>query len=213
MISASRPRLVSSVHLREGMPVSSLFTGFPRDLSTHPFSAARNASVSVDSDVIAECIRSVMIAPEQRIVNCQKALKMVQNDPSYQEALAWEAKALKMAERHPFRVLSGVFCGLFAQNAILMYWVFSAFDWNLVEPCTYFFGYTSITWFALVFYKYTGREFTYDAMIDEMRKRKMNKLSLKNTNYVTILADFRHKEDVLKEELRGLGVDVSENMH
>lgn len=183
-----------------------VFSGFPHT-NTHPFNSA--TTVPVDAALFEKHLKNAFVDPTERITVCQRALSIVSTDPRYLEAKRWERRAMAIAERHPFRVLWGVFAGLMTQNAILFYWVFFAFDWNLVEPCTYFFGYTSATWLALMFYKYTGREFTYDATVEELAKRKFNKLAKKNGYvYTQVLAEFRHKEEVLKREIESLGGQI-----
>eukprot|EP00658_Telonema_sp_P-2_P062710 TRINITY_DN51398_c0_g1_i1.p1 TRINITY_DN51398_c0_g1~~TRINITY_DN51398_c0_g1_i1.p1 ORF type:complete len:176 (+),score=47.83 TRINITY_DN51398_c0_g1_i1:113-640(+) len=54
------------------------------------------------------------------------------------------------AANHAHRVMVGTFLLLVAQNAVLFQWVFVTFDWNLVEPMTYFLGYSANTWLAMV---------------------------------------------------------------
>lgn len=60
------------------------------------------------------------------------------------------------------RVEWAMFGGLCVQFGVLFQWVFFMFDWNLVEPMTYFLAYSNI-WFGIMFYATTGCEFNYDA--------------------------------------------------
>jgi hypothetical protein len=73
------------------------------------------------------------------------------------------------------RAIQTVFALLVAQFGVLFYWVFVIFDWNLVEPVTYFLGYTG-TWLSVVFYGRTGMEFTYDAAREWVRLRMAKRL-------------------------------------
>lgn len=78
------------------------------------------------------------------------------------------------AARHVLCATLAVFGTLVAQTCVLFYWVFDKFDWNLVEPMTYFLGYTPV-WLGVVYYFKTGNEFTYDNLRDSLFQRVASK--------------------------------------
>jgi hypothetical protein len=80
------------------------------------------------------------------------------------------------AEKYPFLVSWAVGGFLVVQFVTLFKWVFFDFDWNLVEPVTYFLGYTGTTFFALMFYRYTGKDFSYDNLWGNMAEANKQKL-------------------------------------
>jgi hypothetical protein len=61
---------------------------------------------------------------------------------------------------------------LLAQFVVCFNWVFFIFDWNLVEPVTYFIGF-SCAWLSIAFYTLTGREWTYAATFEVMERRRL----------------------------------------
>jgi hypothetical protein len=90
---------------------------------------------------------------------------------------------------------------LSAQFAILFKWVFFTFDWNLVEPVTYFLGYT-VVWAGIVFYCQTGRNFTYDDIVEVLEDRRRAKLCAKlKFDYDMYMALVQELEQA-KEELQ-----------
>ena len=84
------------------------------------------------------------------------------------------------ADRHPVVVSWGIFAFLVTQFCVLFKWVFFDFDWNLVEPVTYFLGYTCV-WGAIVFYNRTGKDFTYDIIWQDLADNKRRKLYAQNS--------------------------------
>ncbi|EKG06813.1 hypothetical protein TCSYLVIO_002074 [Trypanosoma cruzi] len=60
---------------------------------------------------------------------------------------------------------------LVTQFVVLFRWVFIVFDWNLVEPMTYFLGYT-VVWAGIVFHCYYARELTWETMLDTVAHRR-----------------------------------------
>eukprot|EP01059_Diplonema_ambulator_P031842 TRINITY_DN598_c0_g11_i1.p1 TRINITY_DN598_c0_g11~~TRINITY_DN598_c0_g11_i1.p1 ORF type:complete len:280 (+),score=21.52 TRINITY_DN598_c0_g11_i1:57-896(+) len=100
---------------------------------------------------------------------------------------AIEEKKLKcdeIAARYPNRFGNIGMAGMTSLWCLLFWMVFGesvfgceffAFDWNLVEPITYFLGY-SVVWFGVVFYYLTGQEYTYDNVRDMMEAKKRAKL-------------------------------------
>eukprot|EP01060_Flectonema_neradi_P001716 TRINITY_DN11043_c0_g1_i2.p1 TRINITY_DN11043_c0_g1~~TRINITY_DN11043_c0_g1_i2.p1 ORF type:complete len:274 (+),score=55.62 TRINITY_DN11043_c0_g1_i2:95-916(+) len=117
----------------------------------------------------------------------------------------------KIAAKHPDLFANFGLVGMASLWGILFWMVFAesvfgaetfAFDWNLVEPITYFLGYTVI-WFGVVFYYFTGQEYTYDNVRDMMEQRKKMKLySSKGLNideYNTMKADLEKMEQAVSE--------------
>eukprot|EP01061_Rhynchopus_euleeides_P001400 TRINITY_DN10991_c0_g1_i1.p2 TRINITY_DN10991_c0_g1~~TRINITY_DN10991_c0_g1_i1.p2 ORF type:complete len:143 (+),score=35.48 TRINITY_DN10991_c0_g1_i1:130-558(+) len=95
-----------------------------------------------------------------------------------------KSKCDAIARRHPNLFASFGLAGMTGLWCLLFWMVFAesafgcetfAFDWNLVEPITYFLGY-SVVWFGVVFYYFTGQEYSYDSVRDIMAKRKREKL-------------------------------------
>eukprot|EP01064_Diplonema_japonicum_P021743 TRINITY_DN3130_c2_g1_i1.p1 TRINITY_DN3130_c2_g1~~TRINITY_DN3130_c2_g1_i1.p1 ORF type:complete len:286 (+),score=56.80 TRINITY_DN3130_c2_g1_i1:57-860(+) len=95
-----------------------------------------------------------------------------------------KVKCDEVASRYPNRFGNIGMAGMTGLWCLLFWMVFGesvfgcetfAFDWNLVEPITYFLGY-SVVWFGVVFYYLTGQEYTYDNVRDMMEMRKKMKL-------------------------------------
>lgn len=79
------------------------------------------------------------------------------------------------SDRHAARMLQLIGLGLVVQFAVLFNWVFFVFDWNLVEPVTYFLGYTAI-WWSMIFHRATaGKEFNYENLAEELAERRRRK--------------------------------------
>eukprot|EP00760_Papus_ankaliazontas_P027624 PhM_4_TR3407/c1_g1_i2/m.83330/K20858/MCU; calcium uniporter protein, mitochondrial len=101
------------------------------------------------------------------------------------------------AEKSPDRVALLTFLFLAAQWAVLFNWVFITFDWNLVEPITYFIGYT-VVWLSIVHYYATGQEYTYDnvrqALADRKRRSLMKKANFDLDAFLKLDADVKTLE-------------------
>lgn len=63
-----------------------------------------------------------------------------------------------------------------AQTALLFYWVYVRFDWNLVEPITYLLGYTCV-WISLVSFFFTRTEFGFAAWRSKYVVWKANRIA------------------------------------
>jgi calcium uniporter protein, mitochondrial len=116
---------------------------------------------------------------------------------------ALESEIERRATAHSARVVTFIGGALVVQFAVLFNWVFVAFDWNLVEPVTYFLGYT-VVWWSLVFYKRTGREFSYEGIIEELKARKQRKLQKSLKLDVSKLEELRSEIATLEGKLRNL---------
>ncbi|KAG8348200.1 putative Mitochondrial calcium uniporter [Trypanosoma vivax] len=64
---------------------------------------------------------------------------------------------------------------LLSQFLLLLHWTFVVFDWNLVEPMTYFIAYSAV-WVGMVLYCYTARQFTWDALLAVLARRRRHGL-------------------------------------
>lgn len=84
-------------------------------------------------------------------------LRRQRDDTDARVAVA-DAKAVQLTKAAALGTLGF----LAAQFAVLFNWVFFVFDWNLVEPVTYFLAYTCV-WAGVVFYGHTGTEWSYDS--------------------------------------------------
>lgn len=63
---------------------------------------------------------------------------------------------------------------LIVQFIVLFRWVFVVFDWNLVEPMTYFIAYTAV-WVGLVFHCYSVRGLSLETLLAERRRQVLYK--------------------------------------
>ena len=108
-----------------------------------------------------------------------------------------DAKVMRSSTSFLFANLSF----LAAQFALLFNWVFFTFDWNLVEPVTYFLVYT-VVWAGLVFYAQTGRSFSYDEIVAVLEERKKTKLCAKYQFDYSKYTELIDELDKAKEELR-----------
>ena len=99
-------------------------------------------------------------------------------------------------------VTFGLLC---AQFGVLFNWVFFEFDWNLVEPVTYFLGYTCV-WLGIVFYARTGCEWTYDAtrelLAGKRAARVLAKANVSREAYEALAAE------VAALEAEAAGIDL-----
>jgi hypothetical protein len=103
----------------------------------------------------------------------EKRIQMLRQtiDPIDHKIEAADARALRAVK------VSALSCFTFLtiQFGVLFNWVFFVFDWNLVEPVTYFLGYTC-TWFGIMFYARTGIEWSYDSTRDFIRTKRRDKM-------------------------------------
>eukprot|EP00759_Apiculatamorpha_spiralis_P026821 PhF_6_TR29496/c0_g1_i1/m.43678/K20858/MCU; calcium uniporter protein, mitochondrial len=111
-----------------------------------------------------------------------------------------EAKAAKL----PNRVAWLTFIFLVAQWGLLFNWVFITFDWNLVEPITYFLGYT-VVWMSILHYYATGREYTYDNVREMLISWKTRKLIQKRGFDLAKFNTLKEEIASLEKELAALG--------
>jgi hypothetical protein len=129
---------------------------------------------------------------QQRVESLQKEIATM---TPIKEAI--DAKVLRSSTSFLFANLTF----LTVQFAVLFQWVFFTFDWNLVEPVTYFLGYT-VVWAGLVFYCQTGRSFTYDDIVSVLEERRRTKLCAKMKfdydKYVALVEEL----EKAKEELQ-----------
>eukprot|EP00754_Rhynchopus_humris_P044886 Rhum_TRINITY_DN4454_c0_g1::Rhum_TRINITY_DN4454_c0_g1_i1::g.14443::m.14443/K20858/MCU; calcium uniporter protein, mitochondrial len=111
----------------------------------------------------------------------------------------------EVARKHPDKFATLGMMGMTGLWCLLFWMVFAesmfgcetfAFDWNLVEPITYFLGY-SLVWFGVVFYYFTGQEYTYDTVRDLLEQNKRAKLYA-NANF-----DLAHFESLRDEVAQG----------
>ena len=189
---------------------TALNIGFNRKAA--PFTAA--TTVQVDSAALQAALDDVCGTPgsdHQAFVTAKKhALEeeLTTLTKSGGELCKLVAKYDSMsgaAADHAHRAMWGTFLFLLAQNAVLFQWVFITFDWNLVEPMTYFLGYTANTWLALVFFKSTGRDFTYDAIVAELKEKRMATLTASDEDFsLTRLQELQAREASLRASLAQL---------
>ena len=82
--------------------------------------------------------------------------------------------AVQSAESKVKLMGAGMAVLLIAQWGVLFNWVFFMFDWNLVEPVTYFLG-ASCAWFAAFWYSTTGHEWSYKGWNETTAQRMARK--------------------------------------
>ena len=187
-----------------------LSVGFQRGAA--PFTSA--TTMEVETAALQSALDDVFGATTQdfqSVVGRKKQLLQTQLDDL--TATGGELKVLTgkfdemnaAAANHAHRVMVGTFLLLVAQNAVLFQWVFVTFDWNLVEPMTYFLGYSANTWLAMVFFKSTGRDFSYDGIVSELRQRKLDKLIQADSAFsMDRLTELQEQEAALRTSIRQL---------
>ena len=120
--------------------------------------------------VAAALSRAALLERQRALADRAAALKLA-IAPVQSKAAVAQAKA----KRNVTALEAGIFTLLGAQFMVLFNWVFFVFDWNLVEPVTYFLGY-SCTWFGIMFYAATGVEWSYDSTRAYLQQRQLGKL-------------------------------------
>ncbi|KAJ9446115.1 hypothetical protein DIPPA_27866 [Diplonema papillatum] len=102
----------------------------------------------------------------QQLGQLQKDLRAHKQTLANLDAI--KSKIDEVARRHPDHFAGAGVVGMVGLWGLLFWMVFGeavfggetfVFDWNLVEPITYFLGY-SIVWFGVVFYYFTGMGIT-----------------------------------------------------
>jgi hypothetical protein len=104
------------------------------------------------------------------------------------------------ALRYPDVLMAAGFAWLCGQTALLFYWVYCQFDWNLVEPITYLLGY-SVTWLSVAVFFTTGEEFTFDnirqMIIARRRKKLYARSGFDEAKYEELVGTVRELEKTL----------------
>ncbi|KAL7704618.1 Mitochondrial calcium uniporter [Lotmaria passim] len=96
----------------------------------------------------------------------------------------------------------GTFALLSLQFIVYFNWIFFVFDWNLVEPTTYFLGYTSV-FFSLVYHYYRcGKDdFTWKNLFEYMAHREAEKMYAEKKVNVKAVAQLQRRVADIKAEL------------
>jgi hypothetical protein len=206
-VAVGQFRMAASVQAAAGRVVP-LCVGFQR--GSTPFTAA--ARVEVDAVALQSALDDVFGSDQagtdtQALINGKK--RLLQAELSKLTAADGELQALQdafeamnaSAATHAHRVMLATFFLLCAQNAVLFQWVFVTFDWNLVEPMTYFLGYSANTWLAMVFFKSTGRDFSYDGIVGELKQRRLDKLMQCSSFSLERLHELQAQESALRASI------------
>lgn len=135
------------------------------------------------------------------VETAQGAIASMKKELEPLEAL--EGDIERRCSAHASRVLSCIGAAMAVQFAVLFNWVFFVFDWNLVEPVTYFLGYTVI-WWSLMFYNRTGKDFSYEGILDELKSRKHAKLCKSMGLNASKLTELRSEIEVLEKKLHDI---------
>lgn len=154
----------------------------------------QNSILASDIDAFCETnLGSDNIIQHSAVIKGQiaaKAAELKQLDDRWDAAMArGRSKTLLMGV--------GVCLFLAAQWAVLAHCVFITFDWNLVEPMTYFLG-ASFGWFAAAWYSLNGSDWTYQAFHEWMAERLATKAVMKSD------PRFLERMKRLQEELASL---------
>eukprot|EP01127_Copromyxa_protea_P002977 TRINITY_DN12881_c0_g1_i1.p1 TRINITY_DN12881_c0_g1~~TRINITY_DN12881_c0_g1_i1.p1 ORF type:complete len:372 (-),score=62.50 TRINITY_DN12881_c0_g1_i1:25-1140(-) len=85
----------------------------------------------------------------------------------------------KKAQTYANRSMYGIFGYLVGQFSVLAHMVWVDFNWDIMEPVTYFVFLTTMIVGYTFFVKFS-QEFTYDALKDRQRKKALRRLYLSN---------------------------------
>lgn len=101
----------------------------------------------------------------------------------------------------------GTFAFLTVQFVVYFNWIFFVFDWNLVEPTTYFLAYTGV-FCSLVYHYYRCGEdgFTWKNLFQHLVHRRAEKLYAKAKLDVDDLAQVQRLTARIKRELERMSV-------
>lgn len=100
----------------------------------------------------------------------------------------------------------GMFALLLAQFVVYFDWIFFVFDWNLVEPTTYFLGYTAV--FASIVYHYRNcgkDDFGWRNLFRFQSRQHAEKLYAKKGVDATRVAALQSQVAAIEAELRRYG--------
>ncbi|KPI88633.1 hypothetical protein ABL78_2237 [Leptomonas seymouri] len=97
----------------------------------------------------------------------------------------------------------GTFALLSLQFVVYFNWIFFVFDWNLVEPTTYFLGYTGV--FCSVVYHYyrcgADDDFTWKNLLHHMARREAERMYTEQKVDTDAVARLQHRVAEVKAEL------------
>eukprot|EP01065_Artemidia_motanka_P029969 TRINITY_DN36011_c0_g1_i1.p2 TRINITY_DN36011_c0_g1~~TRINITY_DN36011_c0_g1_i1.p2 ORF type:complete len:237 (+),score=79.14 TRINITY_DN36011_c0_g1_i1:44-712(+) len=103
-----------------------------------------------------------------------------------------KARIDTQAERYPSRFIHAAFFGLVFLWCLMFWMVFAgmifgpqtffAFDWNTVEPITYFVLYSGV-WIAVVFYYFSGEPFSYSSLCRLLAASRRRRLYMRSRRF------------------------------
>ncbi|ORC86151.1 uncharacterized protein TM35_000301910 [Trypanosoma theileri] len=135
----------------------------PVVIDTMTFHQLLNDALSSDAEGVNKAVRELGILLQERREELASLL-----DTKKRIDTAIEKKYIPL-----LRYLTLII--LIVQFSILFRWVFMVFDWNLVEPMTYFLGYT-VVWASIVFHCYYEKEFTWETLFSVCAQRRRERL-------------------------------------
>ncbi|KAG5509546.1 hypothetical protein JKF63_06251 [Porcisia hertigi] len=101
----------------------------------------------------------------------------------------------------------GTFALLAGQLVVYFHWVFVVFDWNLVEPTTYFFAYTGVFCSLVYHYYRCGEdEFTWKNIFQRLAIRKAERMYAKGQLDVNGMLQLQRRITLIREELARMSV-------
>ncbi|CAJ1019529.1 putative Mitochondrial calcium uniporter [Leishmania shawi] len=101
----------------------------------------------------------------------------------------------------------GVFVILVTQLVVYFHWIFFVFDWNLVEPTTYFLSYTGVFCSLVYHYHRCGEDgFTWRNTLQHLANRKAEKTYAKQQLDVPGMAQLQRRIALIKRELARMSV-------
>ncbi|SYZ63863.1 Protein_of_uncharacterised_function (plasmid) [Leishmania braziliensis MHOM/BR/75/M2904] len=101
----------------------------------------------------------------------------------------------------------GAFVILVTQLVVYFHWIFFVFDWNLVEPTTYFLSYTGVFCSLVYHYHRCGEDgFTWRNTFQHLANRKAEKTYAKQQLDVAGMAQLQRRIALIKRELARMSV-------
>ncbi|RNF07776.1 hypothetical protein TraAM80_03150 [Trypanosoma rangeli] len=137
-------------------------------------SAAGRVPVVMDATALNEVLHDMLVPDDAGTSNVVRELRRTLSEKREEVAplLAEKYRIDHAVDNRYVPLLRYLtLAALLAQFVILFRWVFVVFDWNLVEPMTYFLGCT-VAWASTVFHCYHAKEFTWEAILDAVAQRR-----------------------------------------
>ncbi|RNF20496.1 uncharacterized protein Tco025E_03758 [Trypanosoma conorhini] len=160
------------------VPVGELTPRSTALFHTYGASAAGRVPVVTDAAAFNAVLRDMLLPDDSGASSVVRDLRRILSEKREEVAplLAKKLRIDEAVDNHYVPLLRYLTLALLlTQFLILFRWVFIVFDWNFVEPMTYFLGYT-VVWASIVFHCYYGKELTWEAMLDAVAQRRRARL-------------------------------------